>query len=111
MLAPGALADYLLEDFEMLRLLCGILAVAVVISGSSAALAGKGNKGKKTPEQRFEKADANDDDKLSLDEFIGKRTEADKKEKATKRFGKLDKDGDDFLSLEEYKAGEKKKKK
>ena len=95
----------------MKRLLCGLLALAVVISGSTSALAGKGNKGKKTAEQRFEKADVNDDDKLSLEEFIGKRTEADKKEKATKRFGKLDKDGDDFLTLEEYKAGEKKKKK
>ena len=95
----------------MKRLLCGLLALAVVISGSTSALAGKGNKGKKTAEQRFEKADANGDDKLSLNEFIGKRTEATKKEKATKRFGKLDKDGDDFLSLDEYKAGEKKKKK
>ena len=95
----------------MKRLLCGMLALAVVISGSSVALAGKGNKGKKTAEQRFEKADVNDDDKLSLEGVIGKRAEADKKEKATKRFGKLDKDGDDFLTLEEYKAGEKKKKK
>lgn len=93
----------------MKRFLCGILALAVAIGGSSSALAGKGNKGKKTAEQRFEKADANGDDKLSLDEFIGKRTEATKKEKAIKRFGKLDKDADEFLTLEEYKAGEKKK--
>ena len=100
----------------MSRLLCWLLGITVLFGGASTALAGqssllagKGNKGKKTPEQRFEKADKNGDDKLSLDEFLGKRTEDAKKEKATKRFHKLDKDGDDFLTLEEYKAGGKKK--
>ncbi|MBX9789638.1 MAG: hypothetical protein K2Y37_12045 [Pirellulales bacterium] len=94
----------------MTRLLCWVLGLTVLFGGASAAWAGGAAKPKKTPEQRFEKADKNDDDKLSLDEFLGKRTEEAKKEKATKRFHKLDKDDDDFLTLEEFKAGGKKKK-
>jgi hypothetical protein len=95
----------------MLRLISGILAVAVVACCATAALAAKADaKPKKSPEERFAKADKNGDQKLSLEEFLGKRT-GDMKEKATRRFGKLDKDGDESLTLEEFKAVPKKKKK
>jgi EF-hand domain pair len=95
----------------MLRLISGILAVAVVACFATATMAAKADaKPKKTPEERFEKADKNGDKKLSLEEFLGKRT-GEMKEKATKRFKKLDKDGDESLTLEEYKAAVKKKKK
>lgn len=95
----------------MLRLTSGILAVAVVAFVATAAMAAKADaKPKKTPEQRFARLDKNGDEKLSLEEFVGKKTD-EMKEKATKRFGKLDKNGDKSLSLEEFKAGLKKKKK
>jgi hypothetical protein len=97
-------------ETNMFRLMSGILAVALVAGLASASLAAKGDaKAKKTPEQRFAKADRNGDKKLSLDEFVGKR-EGDKKDKATRRFDKLDKDGDKFLSLEEFNVPPKKKK-
>jgi hypothetical protein len=93
----------------MFRLIIGLLAVAVVACFATASMAAKDDaKPKKSPEQRFAKADKNGDQKLSLEEFVGKRTD-EKKEKATKRFGKLDKDGDKSLSLEEFKATPKKK--
>lgn len=80
-----------------------MLAAAVMLGGASSALAAP----KKTPDERFAKADKNKDGKLSLDEFIGKRTD-DKKAKAEKTFSKKDKDGDKALTLEEFKAGNKK---
>ncbi|MFO0949205.1 MAG: hypothetical protein U1D30_25390 [Planctomycetota bacterium] len=88
------------------------LALAMVACLASDALAAKPkDKGMKTPEQLFEKADKNGDKKLSLEEFLGKRADdADKKAKVTERFGKLDKDGDKSLTIEEFKAGIKKKK-
>jgi len=80
-----------------------MLALAVMLGCASSALAAP----KKTPDERFTKADANKDGKLSLDEFVGKRT-AEKKSKAEKTFSKKDKDGDKSLTLEEFKAGNKK---
>lgn len=61
------------------------------------------DKKEKTPEQRFAAKDKDDDGKLSLEEFVGKK-EGEDKEKATKMFGRKDKDGDGSLTLEEFKA-------
>lgn len=91
----------------MARLMSCILALAVVALAADGLQAAKPAK---SPEQRFNHMDKDQDKKLSLDEFVGKRTDQ-KKQKATKRFGKLDKDGDEFLSLAEFEAGFKKKKK
>lgn len=82
--------------------------VAVVLLGGVALAADADDKPKVSPEKRFGRMDKDGDKKLSLEEFVGKKTD-EMKEKATKRFGKLDKDDDDFLSLEEYLAGVKKK--
>jgi len=59
-------------------------------------------------DKAFKKLDANGDGKLSVEEFVGKRT-GDKAEKAKKLFAKLDKNSDNFVSLEEFKARKKKK--
>lgn len=80
----------------------------MVSCGPSMALAAKGAKPKKSPEQRFSRLDKDGDKKLSKDEFVGKKQD-EKKAKAEKRFGRLDKDSDGFLSLEEFKAAGKKK--
>jgi len=93
----------------MVRLMRWTVALVVVVLGIASAEAAKpAAKPKKSLEQRFSQLDKDNDNKLSLDEFVGKRAD-EKKEKATKRFGKLDKDGDKYLSLEEFKAGFKKK--
>jgi hypothetical protein len=92
-------------EITMFRL---ILAIAVLAAGASFSLAADPAKPKKSPEERFAKADKNGDKKLSLEEFLGKRS-GDAKEKGTKRFEKLDKDGDQSLTLEEFKTVKKKK--
>jgi Ca2+-binding EF-hand superfamily protein len=101
------------EDLSMRRLTVWTLAVAtvtvaMVACGTAATRAA--DKPKKSPEDRFAKLDANDDEKLSSEEFVGKKSDQ-KKQKAEKRFGRLDKDKDGFLSLKEFKTRKKKKKK
>ena len=86
-----------------------LLASAMVIFSGAPLQAAKCKKAKQSPEKRFAKADVNKDAKLSLDEFIGKRT-GDQKAKTTKRFAKVDKDSDGFVTLDELKAAPKKKK-
>lgn len=93
----------------MARLMSWVLALAVVTCATAAIAAKADAKPKKSPDERFSRLDKDGDKKLSLDEFVGKKTDA-KKDNATKRFAKLDKDGDEYLSLEEYKAAGKKKK-
>jgi hypothetical protein len=88
---------------------CIVVLAALALCTASLEAAKPAAKPKRSPEERFAHMDKNGDKKLSLDEFVGKKT-GEMKEKATKRFGKLDKDSDTFLSLDEYKAGEKKKK-
>jgi len=69
----------------------------------------KGDKPKKDPAEAFKKLDANDDGKITAEEWatspMAKRDAA----KATEAFGKKDKDGDKSLSLEEFADGGKKK--
>lgn len=91
----------------MLKLSICSLAAALVLSCVVPVVASAAKPPAKSPEERFSKMDRNGDKKLSLDEFVGKRT-GEQKEKATKRFGKLDKDSDSFLSLEEFKAARRK---
>ena len=61
------------------------------------------------PEAVFKRLDKNSDNKLSLEEYMGRTQEADKKTKKENRFKTLDGNKDNFLSLEEFKAGQKKK--
>ena len=58
----------------------------------------------KTPEEQFKALDANNDQKLSKEEFLA-RTADDKKDKRGQVFDRWDKNNDKFLSLEEYKEG------
>jgi Ca2+-binding EF-hand superfamily protein len=94
----------------MVRFMRWVLLGAMIVGNAASAEAGKGNqggkKGAKSPEKRFAKADRDYDGKLSLDEFIGKRSN-DEKAKATKRFSKLDKNSDHFLTLDELKSAAK----
>jgi len=54
----------------------------------------------------FKKLDANNDGKVSKEEFLKDKKDA---AKAEERFKKLDKDGDGFLTPEEFSAGHGKK--
>jgi hypothetical protein len=94
----------------MTRLACGFAAVLLLVFAAVAtpSVLGAEGKPKKPPEERFAKIDKDGDKKISLDEFVGKKTD-EKKEKATKRFSRLDKDANESLSLEEFVAGQKKK--
>jgi Ca2+-binding EF-hand superfamily protein len=96
-----------------MRYLIGLLA-AVVLFGATTAQAAKPKprpkaKAPRTPEQRFTKFDANKDGKLTLEEFVGRRT-GDEKQKAENQFRKRDKDADGAVSADEFKATIKKKK-
>ncbi len=92
----------------MVRLMSSLIAAALVLSGFGSLAAAKPDKPAKSPEERFSKLDKDGDKKLSLEEFIGKKTD-EAKEKATKRFAKLYSDSDKSLSLDEFKAGAKPK--
>lgn len=84
------------------------LAVLALVAASFATSAHAQDKKKKDPDQQFAKMDANNDKKLSLDEFKGKR-QGDKADAAEKAFKRLDKDNDGSVSLEEFKNRGKKK--
>ncbi len=92
----------------MRRLACMLSVFAVLgFLGTPFAMA-KADKPKKSPEVRFKNLDKNGDEKLSLEEFLGKRS-GDQKTKGEKQFSKRDKDGDGALTLEEFKTMPKKK--
>lgn len=92
----------------MVRSMSYLVAAALVLSSFGSLAFAKPDKPAKSPEERFSKLDKDGDKKLSLEEFIGKKTD-EAKEKATKRFAKLDSDSDKSLSLDEFKAGAKPK--
>jgi Ca2+-binding EF-hand superfamily protein len=68
----------------------------------------KAQQPKRTPEEQFKRMDANNDGKLTVQEFVGKR-EGEKAEKAKDQFKRLDKNNDGAVTLEEFLAGQKKK--
>ena len=93
----------------MSRLVCGLLTVVFVFGAALGVSAeDKKDKKKRDPKVVFAKLDKNGDEKLSEEEFIGKKT-GEKADRAKKAFGKKDKDGDGSLSLEEFSAKGKKK--
>lgn len=83
------------------------LAALSLLSGVIALPASADDKPKPTPEERFKRLDKDQDGKLSLAEFTGKQTDA---EKVKKAFDAKDKNKDGFLSLEEFKEMPKKTK-
>lgn len=88
----------------MRKLVTSVLAVLFVLGVSVASAA---DKPQRTPEDMFKRLDTNSDSKLTVEEFIGKRTE--RADKAKEIFAKLDKNSDGSLDLEEFKAMRAKK--
>jgi Ca2+-binding EF-hand superfamily protein len=86
-----------------------ILAIALVAGMLLPIMGGAQEKKGKSPEEQFKALDANNDGKLSKEEFLS-RTADDKKDKRGQAFTRMDKNNDNFLSLEEYKEGAMKKK-
>ena len=87
----------------VLAMLAGLAVSFSARAGEGQGGDGKGGEGKGKPGERFAKADANGDGKLSLDEFktFAKGADADKK------FTDADTDKDGFLTKEELKAAHK----
>jgi len=92
-----------------MRIKPAILGACALCLGLSSG-ASMAQNAKRTPEEIFARMDRNGDKKLSLEEFIGKKTDK-KAESGKKRFGKIDQNADGFLSLEEFKAGQQPAKK
>ena len=87
-----------------------ILALALIAGMFMPLMTGAQEKKGKSPEERFKALDANNDGKLSKDEFLAQyKDDAEKKGKAEMRFPRMDTNNDGFLSLEEYKEGTMKK--
>ena len=82
-----------------------ILPLALITSAVSSIVLFGADEPKKrahaTPEEMFKKWDENSDGKLSLAEYVGKKTAAEDEAE----FKKLDKDGDGSVTLEEFLAG------
>jgi Ca2+-binding EF-hand superfamily protein len=89
----------------MRRMVLGLFVLIAVFGLAASPVAAQ----QKPPEEVFKKLDTNADGKLTLDEYVGKRT-GEKADKAKERFAKLDKDSDGSLTLAEFEAGFKKKK-
>ncbi len=96
----------------MSRMLIAFVAASLIVGSalSAAAEDPKPKKPKKTVAERFAALDANNDQKLTAEEFVSKRKNDDQKKAGAKRFKLLDKDKDGTLTLEEFKTPPKKKK-
>jgi Ca2+-binding EF-hand superfamily protein len=95
----------------MLKPLACLLTLGIFLIGSATAEAAKAKKpGKKGPEARLAKVDADKDGKNSREEFAAKLGEGGEQLTA-KRFSKLDRNGDGYLTLDELKAGAETKQK
>ncbi len=93
-----------------MKSITSILAVlAIGTSFATAADAAADAKPKRDPAVAFKKLDANNDGKLSAEEWAASPAAKKDAAKATEVFGKKDKDGDKSLTLEEFSAGGKKK--
>jgi len=91
--------------------LVAVLGIAAVsYSADDAKKPAEAGKAKPDQEAVFKKKDANNDGKLTKEEFL-KGAKADKTEAMTKMFEAKDKDKDGSLTLDEFKAGGKKKNK
>jgi len=90
-----------------MKILATITAILAISSSVSFA---KEPKEKPAPEQAYKTADSNGDGKVSEEEFLVGKKDA---EKAKEQFKALDKDSDGSLTLEEFSAaaGGKRKKK
>ena len=94
----------------MIKSLTYTLAALVVgTSFAMAADAAKADKPKRDPAEVFKKLDANNDGKLSAEEWKASPQSKKDEAKAAEMFGKKDKDGDKNLTLEEFSAAGKKK--
>jgi Ca2+-binding EF-hand superfamily protein len=82
------------------------LGAAMLLAGSSLAFAAD-DKPKRDPEEVFKKLDKDGDGKVSLAEFVGKKT-GEKATTAETMFKAKDADSDGFLTLDEFKAKKKK---
>lgn len=89
----------------MKKLYVSLAAVAFFTGACALPAQAADDKEKPAPEEQFKKMDKNSDNKVSFEEFKGKRDEA----KAKTAFDKKDANKDGFLSLEEFKATPKKK--
>jgi len=90
-----------------------VVAVAFALvfeTGGILQAAQKKSGSKRSPDEIFARLDKNGNNKLSLEEYIGKKAD-DKATKAGKRFKKSDKDADGFLTLGEFKASRQKRRK
>lgn len=81
-----------------------VLAVALAMGMLLPLMGGAQEKKGKSAEEQFKALDANNDMKLSKEEFLA-RIPAEKKDKRGQVFGRWDKNSDGSLSLEEYKEG------
>jgi hypothetical protein len=100
------------EDDSMKKLLSLSLALAVCAAPVVPAFAAdppekKPEKKQPDPAEQFKRLDKNTDGKLTLEEFKGKREEA----QAKKAFERIDTNKDGGISLEEFKAFREKQKK
>ena len=85
-----------------------LIAITSILSSTMLFGADEAKKGARgTPEEMFKKWDENGDGKLSMAEYVGKKTAAEDEAE----FKKFDKDGDGSLTLEEFLEGMSKGKK
>lgn len=89
-----------------------VLALGTSISfaaDAKPAAAAGADKPKRDPAEMFKKLDANNDGKVTKDEYLAGPAGKKDATKAGEVFGKKDKNGDGSLSLEEFSAAGKKK--